>query len=112
LKTIIAFNFFAGRNPLLEGVARCRRAGVGKPKPWRIQILIALTILGLAVGGGTWFLLREKIRVASGEGRADLLIKNGRVVNVFSGEIEKKMLPSSETWSSGLAIIQQEGPSM
>jgi len=35
-------------------------------------------------------LLREKIRVASGEGQADLLIKNGRVVDVLSGEIEKK----------------------
>ena len=34
--------------------------------------------------------LNEKIRVASGEGKADLLIKNGRVVDVFSGEIEKK----------------------
>jgi len=34
--------------------------------------------------------LAETIRVASGEGMADLLIKNGRVVNVFSGEIEKK----------------------
>ena len=34
--------------------------------------------------------LKERIRVASGEGMADLLIKNGRVVNVFSGEIEKK----------------------
>ena len=34
--------------------------------------------------------LRERIRVASGEGKADLLIKNGRVVNVLSGEIEKK----------------------
>jgi len=35
-------------------------------------------------------LLREKIRIASGEGKADLLIKNGRVVDVLSGEIEKK----------------------
>jgi len=34
--------------------------------------------------------LKEKIRIASGEGKADLLIKNGRVVDVFSGEIEKK----------------------
>jgi adenine deaminase len=34
--------------------------------------------------------LKERIRIASGEGEADLLIKNGRVVNVFSGEIEKK----------------------
>jgi len=34
--------------------------------------------------------LKEKIQIASGEGMADLLIKNGRVVNVFSGEIEKK----------------------
>ena len=34
--------------------------------------------------------LEEKIRIASGEGKADLLIKNGRVVNVFTGEIEKK----------------------
>lgn len=34
--------------------------------------------------------LKEKIRVASGEGMADLLIKNGRVVDVFSGLIEKK----------------------
>jgi adenine deaminase len=34
--------------------------------------------------------LKEKIRVASGEGIADLLIKNGRVVDVFSGQIEKK----------------------
>jgi adenine deaminase len=34
--------------------------------------------------------LKEKIRVASGDGMADLLIKNGRVVDVFSGQIEKK----------------------
>ncbi len=34
--------------------------------------------------------LKEKIRVASGEGMAELLIKNGRVVDVFSGQIEKK----------------------
>jgi len=34
--------------------------------------------------------LEERIRAASGEGEVDLLIKNGRVVNVFSGEIEKK----------------------
>jgi adenine deaminase len=33
--------------------------------------------------------LKERIRVASGEGMADLLIKNGRVVNVFSGQIER-----------------------
>jgi adenine deaminase len=35
-------------------------------------------------------LLKERIRVASGDGMVDLVIKNGRVVNVFSGEIEKK----------------------
>ncbi len=34
--------------------------------------------------------LKERIRIASGEGIADLLIKNGRVVNVFSGQIERK----------------------
>lgn len=34
--------------------------------------------------------LEERIKVASGSGKVDLLIKNGRVVNVFSGEIEKK----------------------
>ena len=34
--------------------------------------------------------LKERIRIASGEGMADLLIKNGRVVNVFSGQIERK----------------------
>jgi adenine deaminase len=34
--------------------------------------------------------LEDRIRVASGEGMADLLIKNGRVVDVFSGQIEKK----------------------
>lgn len=34
--------------------------------------------------------LEERIKVASGEGKVDLLIKNGRVVNVFTGEIEKK----------------------
>ena len=34
--------------------------------------------------------LKEKIRAASGDGMADLLIKNGRVVDVFSGEIEKR----------------------
>jgi adenine deaminase len=34
--------------------------------------------------------LRDRIRVAHGEGKADLLIKNGRVVDVFSGQIEKK----------------------
>ncbi|MFB3886880.1 MAG: adenine deaminase [Thermodesulfobacteriota bacterium] len=34
--------------------------------------------------------LEKRIRIASGEGNADLLIRNGRVVNVFSGEIEKE----------------------
>jgi len=34
--------------------------------------------------------LGKRIRVASGQGKVDLLIKNGRVVNVFSGEIEKQ----------------------
>ena len=34
--------------------------------------------------------LEERVRIASGEGMADLLIKNGRVVEVFSGQIEKK----------------------
>jgi adenine deaminase len=34
--------------------------------------------------------LRERIRIAAGEGMVDLLIKNGRVVNVFSGQIERK----------------------
>jgi len=34
--------------------------------------------------------LEERIRVASGEGTTDLLIKNGRVVNVFSAQIERK----------------------
>jgi adenine deaminase len=34
--------------------------------------------------------LEERIRIALGEGKVDLLIKNGRVVNVFSGEIDKK----------------------
>ncbi len=32
----------------------------------------------------------DLIRVASGEGEADLLITNGRVVDVFSGEVDKK----------------------
>ena len=34
--------------------------------------------------------LEESIRSALGEGKVDLLIKNGRVVNVFSGQIERK----------------------
>ena len=34
--------------------------------------------------------LSDRIRVAHGEGKADLLIKNGKVVNVFSGQVEKK----------------------
>jgi adenine deaminase len=34
--------------------------------------------------------LEDRIRIASGEGKTDLLIKNGRVVDVFSGQIEKK----------------------
>ena len=34
--------------------------------------------------------LKERIRIASGGGTADLLVKNGRVVDVFSGQIEKK----------------------
>ncbi len=34
--------------------------------------------------------LGERIQIASGEGRADLLLKNGRVVDVFSGQIERK----------------------
>jgi adenine deaminase len=34
--------------------------------------------------------LKERIRIASGDGMVDLVIRDGRVVNVFSGEIEKK----------------------
>ena len=34
--------------------------------------------------------LEERIRVALGKGKVDLLIKNGRVVDVFSGQIERK----------------------
>jgi adenine deaminase len=34
--------------------------------------------------------LKERIRIASGDGMVDLLIKNGRVVDVFSGQIERK----------------------
>jgi adenine deaminase len=34
--------------------------------------------------------LEERIKAASGEGKVDLLIKNGRVVDVFSGQVEKK----------------------
>jgi len=34
--------------------------------------------------------LEERIQVALGEGKVDLLIKNGRVVNVFSAQIERK----------------------
>jgi len=33
--------------------------------------------------------LSDAIRVASGKGKADLLIRNGRLVNVFSGQIER-----------------------
>ncbi len=33
--------------------------------------------------------LRDYIRVASGKEKADLILKNGRVVNVFSGQIER-----------------------
>lgn len=34
--------------------------------------------------------LDDRIRVAAGEGKVDLLIKNGRIVDVFSGQIEKR----------------------
>jgi adenine deaminase len=34
--------------------------------------------------------LAERIWIASGKGKVDLVIKNGRVVDVFSGEIEKR----------------------
>lgn len=34
--------------------------------------------------------LAERIQVAAGEGKVDLLIKNGRIVDVFSGQIEKR----------------------
>lgn len=34
--------------------------------------------------------LAERIRVAAGEGKVDLLIKNGRIVDVFSGQIETR----------------------
>ena len=34
--------------------------------------------------------LEERIGAALGEGKVDLLVRNGRVVNVFSGHIEKK----------------------
>ena len=33
---------------------------------------------------------KDRIRVASGDGKADLLIKNGQVVDVFSGQIDRK----------------------
>ena len=33
--------------------------------------------------------LQQKLSVARGEQRAELLFKNARVVNVFSGEIHK-----------------------
>jgi adenine deaminase len=35
-------------------------------------------------------LLEQRIRVALGQRKADLLIMNGKVINVFSGEIEKQ----------------------
>jgi len=35
-------------------------------------------------------LLEDRIRIAAGEGKVDLLIKNARVVNVFSAQIERK----------------------
>jgi adenine deaminase len=41
-------------------------------------------------GWGEMISLKERIRIASGDGTADLLIRNGRVVDVFSGQIEKK----------------------
>ncbi len=44
----------------------------------------------LKEGAKSMVSLEERIRIASGEGKVDLLIKNGRVVNVFTGEIEKK----------------------
>ncbi len=34
--------------------------------------------------------LAERIQVAAGEGKVDLLLKNGRIVDVFSGQIEKR----------------------
>ncbi len=34
--------------------------------------------------------LKDRIRVAHGEGKVDLLLKNGKVIDVFSGQIEKK----------------------
>lgn len=34
--------------------------------------------------------LTQRIRVASGRGKADLLLRNGRVIDVFSGQIERK----------------------
>jgi len=34
--------------------------------------------------------LKDRIRAAHGEGRVDLLIKNGKVIDVFSHQIEKK----------------------
>jgi adenine deaminase len=45
--------------------------------------------------------LEESIRAALGGGKVDLLIKNGRVVNVFSGQIERKDVAIFNGWIVG-----------
>jgi len=52
----------------------------------------------MKVGGGLDEMgsLEERIKAASGEGKVDLLIKNGRVVDVFSGQVEQKDVAVSD----------------
>ena len=57
--------------------------------------------------------LKDSIRMALGEGKVDLLIKNGRVVNVFSGGDRKgSTWPSGTGSSSGSETTRQKRSSM
>ena len=52
--------------------------------------------------------LRKLIRVAHGDQKADTVIKNVNVVNVFTGEIYKADIAFSDTWIAGIGSYEGE----
>ena len=52
--------------------------------------------------------LRERITVARGEKKADLVLKNGQLVNVFTGEIYSADVAISKDRIAGIGDYQGE----
>ena len=52
--------------------------------------------------------LKKLIEVAAGRRKADLVLKNCRVVNVFSGKIEEGDVAISDKWIAGVGKYEGE----